>query len=228
MVAITCTCNLWRDYHHCLVEPLCVQCNPRQLAGSDYCVQCQFHGLRVKGKGPLVRLRHLCQRQSEPSLHVHDLFFRYSSLRLVPAYDKFIQERFERCLDLYLCPRQRRMRVRCLAKFSQSFITKILGRCRENWQFNQICFSSTICQVLHCNTLKRIKKEIEDYRKICLQVRLEETCASFLACWSIFFSSVRYKSTQKSWFLNCRSPEICSPSLVQSPLYVLNLSSLPH
>ncbi|KAG4097015.1 BOP1NT domain-containing protein [Neocallimastix lanati (nom. inval.)] len=30
---------------------------------------------------------------------------KYSSLRAVPAYDKFIQERFERCLDLYLCPR---------------------------------------------------------------------------------------------------------------------------
>ncbi|RMX59208.1 hypothetical protein pdam_00007730 [Pocillopora damicornis] len=36
---------------------------------------------------------------------------KYSSLRLVPAYNKFIQERFERCLDLYLCPRQRKMRV---------------------------------------------------------------------------------------------------------------------
>lgn len=37
---------------------------------------------------------------------------KYSSLRLVPAYNKFIQERFERCLDLYLCPRQRKMRAR--------------------------------------------------------------------------------------------------------------------
>lgn len=36
---------------------------------------------------------------------------KYSSLRLVPAYNKFIQERFERCLDLYLCPRQRKMRI---------------------------------------------------------------------------------------------------------------------
>ncbi|KAH6588131.1 hypothetical protein BASA61_006098 [Batrachochytrium salamandrivorans] len=30
---------------------------------------------------------------------------KYSSLRQVPAYDRFIQERFTRCLDLYLCPR---------------------------------------------------------------------------------------------------------------------------
>uniref|UniRef100_A0A287B5J6 Ribosome biogenesis protein BOP1 n=2 Tax=Sus scrofa TaxID=9823 RepID=A0A287B5J6_PIG len=36
---------------------------------------------------------------------------QFSSLRAVPAYGRFIQERFERCLDLYLCPRQRKMRV---------------------------------------------------------------------------------------------------------------------
>ncbi|CAG11653.1 unnamed protein product, partial [Tetraodon nigroviridis] len=36
---------------------------------------------------------------------------RFSSLRHVPAYSRFIHERFERCLDLYLCPRQRKMRV---------------------------------------------------------------------------------------------------------------------
>ncbi|KNC78997.1 ribosome biogenesis protein bop1 [Sphaeroforma arctica JP610] len=36
---------------------------------------------------------------------------KYSALRLVPRYDDFIQERFERCLDLYLCPRGRKNRV---------------------------------------------------------------------------------------------------------------------
>ena len=36
---------------------------------------------------------------------------RYESLRRVPAYDRFLQERFERCLDLYLCPRMIRKRV---------------------------------------------------------------------------------------------------------------------
>ena len=29
----------------------------------------------------------------------------------VPAYASFIKERFERCLDLYLCPRTRRKRL---------------------------------------------------------------------------------------------------------------------
>lgn len=34
----------------------------------------------------------------------------FTSLRAVPAYTDFIKERFERCLDLYLCPRVRRKR----------------------------------------------------------------------------------------------------------------------
>lgn len=37
---------------------------------------------------------------------------QFRCLRAVPAYPRFIHERFERCLDLYLCPRQRKMRVR--------------------------------------------------------------------------------------------------------------------
>ncbi|KAG1701354.1 Ribosome biogenesis protein bop1-B [Nymphon striatum] len=36
---------------------------------------------------------------------------KFSNLRRVPAYSDFIRERFHRCLDLYLCPRQRKMRV---------------------------------------------------------------------------------------------------------------------
>lgn len=40
---------------------------------------------------------------------------KYSSLRQVPAFSQFIHERFERCLDLYLCPRQRKMRVTFLS-----------------------------------------------------------------------------------------------------------------
>ena len=33
------------------------------------------------------------------------------TLTQVPAYADFIKERFERCLDLYLCPRTRRKRL---------------------------------------------------------------------------------------------------------------------
>jgi ribosome biogenesis protein ERB1 len=36
---------------------------------------------------------------------------QYKALRLVPSYENFIKERFDRCLDMYLCPRQRKMRV---------------------------------------------------------------------------------------------------------------------
>ncbi|CAI7768170.1 unnamed protein product, partial [Closterium sp. NIES-54] len=35
----------------------------------------------------------------------------YTSLRSVPAYPRFIRERFERCLDLYLCPRVKKNRI---------------------------------------------------------------------------------------------------------------------
>ncbi len=35
----------------------------------------------------------------------------FDSLRRVPAYGAFIQERFERCLDLYLCPRAKKKRA---------------------------------------------------------------------------------------------------------------------
>mmetsp|Transcript_2035 Transcript_2035/g.2905 ORF Transcript_2035/g.2905 Transcript_2035/m.2905 type:complete len:711 (-) Transcript_2035:158-2290(-) len=36
---------------------------------------------------------------------------KFDALREVPGYDNLIKERFERCLDLYLCPRARRKRL---------------------------------------------------------------------------------------------------------------------
>lgn len=36
---------------------------------------------------------------------------KYSALRLVPAYDRFIKERFNRQLDLYLAPRVQRVKL---------------------------------------------------------------------------------------------------------------------
>jgi len=36
---------------------------------------------------------------------------RFSALRRVPLYAPLIKERFERCLDLYLCPREKRTRL---------------------------------------------------------------------------------------------------------------------
>jgi ribosome biogenesis protein ERB1 len=36
---------------------------------------------------------------------------KYDALRLVPGYKNLVQERFERCLDLYLAPRTRRVKL---------------------------------------------------------------------------------------------------------------------
>jgi ribosome biogenesis protein ERB1 len=36
---------------------------------------------------------------------------KYGSLRKVPAYTRLMNERFERCLDLYLCPRVRKQKI---------------------------------------------------------------------------------------------------------------------
>ena len=37
---------------------------------------------------------------------------KFPNLRTVPAYENLLQERFERCLDLYMCPRQRKLKVK--------------------------------------------------------------------------------------------------------------------
>lgn len=47
----------------------------------------------------------------------------FNSLREVPGYSSFIKERFERCLDLYLCPRTRRRRP--LVKDPESLVPQL-------------------------------------------------------------------------------------------------------
>ncbi|CAH1102227.1 unnamed protein product [Psylliodes chrysocephalus] len=42
---------------------------------------------------------------------LHFIPEKYDSLRKVPAYPRFIKERFLRCLDLYLCPRAIKMKL---------------------------------------------------------------------------------------------------------------------
>lgn len=36
---------------------------------------------------------------------------KYDCLRKLPTYDRFYNDRYQRCLDLYLAPRQRKMKV---------------------------------------------------------------------------------------------------------------------
>lgn len=52
---------------------------------------------------------------------LHFMPQRFNSLREVPAYSRYVRERFLRCLDLYLCPRARRMKVGA----KQSLLSKI-------------------------------------------------------------------------------------------------------
>ncbi|XP_011498844.1 PREDICTED: ribosome biogenesis protein BOP1 homolog [Ceratosolen solmsi marchali] len=42
---------------------------------------------------------------------LHFIPEKYDSLRQVPAYPRYIKERFQRCLDLYLCPRAIKMKL---------------------------------------------------------------------------------------------------------------------
>ncbi|XP_015126558.1 ribosome biogenesis protein BOP1 homolog [Diachasma alloeum] len=42
---------------------------------------------------------------------LHFIPQKFKSLREVPAYPKYIKERFQRCLDLYLCPRALKMKL---------------------------------------------------------------------------------------------------------------------
>ena len=54
----------------------------------------------------------ICEPSEEPWKRKYNFVpEKYSSLRKVPAFKNFIQERFERCLDLYLAPRARKQRL---------------------------------------------------------------------------------------------------------------------
>ncbi|KAM7344809.1 ribosome biogenesis protein BOP1 homolog [Cochliomyia hominivorax] len=48
---------------------------------------------------------------------LHFMPQKYSSLREVPAYSRYLRERFLRCLDLYLCPRAKRVKLNIDAEY---------------------------------------------------------------------------------------------------------------
>lgn len=48
---------------------------------------------------------------------LHFMPQKYKSLRAVPAYPRYLRERFLRCLDLYLCPRAKRMKLNIDAEY---------------------------------------------------------------------------------------------------------------
>lgn len=56
--------------------------------------------------------------KDEPSKRkLHFLPQKYNSLREVPSYPRYVRERFLRCLDLYLCPRAKRMKLTIDAEY---------------------------------------------------------------------------------------------------------------
>ncbi|KAH8331439.1 hypothetical protein KR074_003580 [Drosophila pseudoananassae] len=48
---------------------------------------------------------------------LHFMPQKFSSLRAVPAYSRYLRERFLRCLDLYLCPRAKRVKLNIDAEY---------------------------------------------------------------------------------------------------------------
>ena len=96
--------------------------------------------------GVVFFAQELAWREQDPE--VRKLGFlprKYDSLRKVPAYSDFITERFQRCLDLYLCPRQRKMRVRFCGLVVHSFCALNAERgeshplcVRENANWNRL------------------------------------------------------------------------------------------
>lgn len=59
-----------------------------------------------------IEMREWKKMETQPHKRkLHFLPQKYNSLREVPAYPRYLRERFLRCLDLYLCPRARRMRL---------------------------------------------------------------------------------------------------------------------
>ncbi|GAB0094614.1 Ribosome biogenesis protein BOP1 homolog [Sergentomyia squamirostris] len=51
------------------------------------------------------------QEQEPHKRKLHFIPQKFNSLREVPAYSRYVHERFLRCLDLYLCPRAHRMKL---------------------------------------------------------------------------------------------------------------------
>lgn len=48
---------------------------------------------------------------------LHFMPQKFTSLRAVPAYSRYLRERFLRCLDLYLCPRAKRVKLNIDAEY---------------------------------------------------------------------------------------------------------------
>lgn len=66
----------------------------------------------------------------------------FDALRKVPAYDRYINERFERCLDLYLCPRSR---VKRMDLSGERHELVFLFKCECSFGFRSSCHNCIMC-----------------------------------------------------------------------------------
>lgn len=115
----------------------------------------------------------------EVSVVILILYYRYKSLRHVPAYDRFIKERFQRCLDLYLAPRVRKNRVRmqllCYHD-SRILILFLIAQCRSRFASSKTpksqrsstfpYTSSTFIRRPHCSYSLFVNSSIRSLRSL--------------------------------------------------------------
>ena len=94
-------CTVARVVH--LVISRCIQ----------YITSCCWYPNHIGTNNSLVHLQE--ERNAQELLDEEDkpefTAQAFDSLRQVPMYSSFIKERFERCLDLYLCPRSKKKRI---------------------------------------------------------------------------------------------------------------------
>ncbi|KAJ4448548.1 hypothetical protein ANN_10566 [Periplaneta americana] len=90
--------------HQCLQEAGTDFCHKGIFKLTEWCEKC------VQRNGGYLKEWNK-QRTAPWKRKLHFIPRKYSSLRAVPAYERYVKERFQRCLDLYLCPRARKMRL---------------------------------------------------------------------------------------------------------------------
>lgn len=61
-------------------------------------------------QAPKMRLPDHLESYNPPPEYLSETTQRFNSLREVPAYENFLDERYERCVDLYLAPRYKRIK----------------------------------------------------------------------------------------------------------------------
>ena len=129
---------------------------------------------------------------------------RYPSLRSVPLYPRSIHERFERCLDLYLCPRARKRKV-----------SEEEGRDRRRMEERAMegCFSIPFCPSLYPRPIhERFERCLDLY--LCPRARKRKVRqdkewgekASFLHC--LLSLSTRAPSVHER-FERCLDLSLC-------------------